>query len=130
MNYDTQRAKTHLRHSYDPLVAVGNVVFGVTLRVRKYLPGGKSKNKCKRGEEELTDSTVAGESEEGEGGNEIGESGSEIWLLEQVCCGEEEKGREPPKGLEHGDEGGSEEPYIIAALAIGQSVLDSADLPQ
>lgn len=64
--------------------------------------------KCERGEEELTDSTAAGESEEGEGGNEIGESGSEIWLLEQVCCGEEEKVRERPRGLlEHRDEGGS-----------------------
>lgn len=57
---------------------------------------------CERGEEERTDSAVAGESESGDGGNEVGESGSE-----PVCCGDEEKGRDPPKGEGHGDEGGS-----------------------
>lgn len=56
------------------------------------------------------DSAVAGEREVGDGGNEIGERGSEIRLLEQVCCGEEEKGRDPPKVVvvgHDGDEGGS-----------------------
>lgn len=53
------------------------------------------------------DSAVAGESEVGDGGNEMGESGSETWPLEQVRCGEEEKGTDPPKVVGHGDEGGS-----------------------
>lgn len=62
---------------------------------------------CDRGEEEGIDSAVAGESEVGDGGNEIGESGSETRPFEQVCCGEEEKGRDPPKAVGHGDKGGS-----------------------
>ena len=53
------------------------------------------------------DSAVAGESEVGDGGNEMGESGSETRPLEQARCGEEEKGTEPPKVVGHGGEGGS-----------------------
>lgn len=38
---------------------------------------------CESGEkEEWVDSAVAGDREEGDGGNEIGERGSEIWPLE------------------------------------------------
>lgn len=62
---------------------------------------------CERGEEEGTDSAVAGESEAGDKGNEVGESGCERWPLEQVRCGEDENGTEPLKAGGHGDEGGS-----------------------
>lgn len=56
--------------------------------------------------EEREDSAVAGESETGEGGKEMGDSGSESWLLLQMCCGEDEKGNVREVG--HGEAGGSE----------------------
>lgn len=63
---------------------------------------------CERGDKEWRDSAVAGESEEGDGGKEMGESGRERRSIEQpVCCGEDEKGRDPPKVEVHGDEGDS-----------------------
>lgn len=57
---------------------------------------------CERAEEECVDSAVAGESEVGDEGNEIGESGSERQPFEQVSCSEEEKGKDPPKVVGHG----------------------------
>lgn len=50
---------------------------------------------------------MAGESEAGDGGNEVGESGCETRPFVQVCCGEVENGRDPLKLVGHGDEGGS-----------------------
>lgn len=49
------------------------------------------------------DSAVAGESEAGDGGNEVGKRQP----FEQVCW-REENSREPLKGARHGDEGGSD----------------------
>ncbi|CAB1435145.1 unnamed protein product [Pleuronectes platessa] len=49
------------------------------------------------------DSAVAGESEMGDGGKEMGESGSEIRPLQVVCSGEEERVMNPPKVVGHRD---------------------------
>lgn len=56
---------------------------------------------CKRGEEDWTHSALDGESEAGDGGKDVGESGCGRQPFERVCCGEE-KGSDPV-----GDEGGS-----------------------
>lgn len=62
---------------------------------------------CDRGEEEWIDSAVAGERDAGDGGSEVGDSGSKRRWLERVCWGEAESGREPLKVMGHGEEGGS-----------------------
>lgn len=59
------------------------------------------------GEEDWMDSAVAGDSDAGDGGREVGDSGSKRRPLEQLCWGEEENGSDPPKLPGHGEEGGS-----------------------
>lgn len=62
---------------------------------------------CESGEEDWMDSAVAGDSEAGDGGREVGDSGSNRWPLEQLCWGEEENGSDPTKVLGNGEEVGS-----------------------
>lgn len=62
---------------------------------------------CESGEEEWMDSAVAGDSDAGDGGREVGDSGSKRRPLEQLWWGEEENGSDTPKVLGHGEEGGS-----------------------
>lgn len=50
--------------------------------------------RCNRGEEDWTDPALAGESEAGDGGKDVGESGHGRQMLEGVCCGED-NGRAP-----------------------------------
>lgn len=62
---------------------------------------------CESGEEDWRDSAVAGDSDAGDGGREVGESGSNRRPLEQLCWDEKEKGSDPSKVLGNGEEAGS-----------------------
>lgn len=59
------------------------------------------------GEEDWRDCAVAGDSDAGDDGREVGDSGSNRRLLEQLCWGEEENGSDPSKVLGNGEEVGS-----------------------
>lgn len=62
---------------------------------------------CESGEEDWMDSAVAGDSDAGDGGREVGDSGSNRRPVEQLCWGEEEKESDPSKVLGNGEEVGS-----------------------
>lgn len=62
---------------------------------------------CESGDEDWMDSAVAGDSDAGDGGREVGDSGSSRRPVEQLWWGEEENGSDPSKAVGNSEEVGS-----------------------
>lgn len=62
---------------------------------------------CESGEDDWMNSAVAGDSEVGDDGREVGDSGNKRRPVEQLCWGDGENGSDPTKLLGNGEEDGS-----------------------